>query len=178
MEEEHQLNRFNEIPLGLKIVGLFNMILGLFLISILFIPFLLGVILGYARYETFGSLGGLLLYVIIFRLLLALFYFTSFLLFFSSIDIFIGNSRAKKLIIISYPIIILSLAYRHFVYIDNITTLVCINYLILALFYIFSNHHAVKFFNNKGTKFNLVVPLSIVFLIYLVGFWIGKISFN
>jgi len=176
--EEHKLNRFNKIPLGLKIVGLFNMILGLFLISILFMPFFLGVVLGYAKYETFFSLGGLFLYIIVFRLLIALFYFTSFLLFFSGIDIFTGNSRAKRMILISYPIIIFSLAYRHLVYINNISTFVWIISLIIALFYIFFNRNAIMFFSNKGTKLNLNIPLSVLCLFYLLGFWLGKVLFN
>ena len=178
MAEEYKLWKFNEIPLGLKLVGLCNVVLGAYLISMLFVAFFLGVFLGYVVYETFSSLRALLLYIIVFRFLMTLFYFSSFLLFFSGIDILTGNSRAKKMILISAPVIILSLAYGHFINIGNIPTFTLISYLVISLIYIFYNRNAVKFFSNKCLKLKLAIPLSILFIIYLLGFWIGKSSFN
>jgi hypothetical protein len=173
-----QLCKLNEMPLGLKIIGLFNIIMGIILIYSHLFVFTLGVFLGYVDYSTFNNIGSLLLYIIVFRLALALFCFSVFLLFFSGIDIFIGDSRAKKMIIISTPIIILSLAYGGFVYFNSFLLLALISYLVIMLVYVLYNNNAVNFFRNKGTRLNLKAPFGILFFLYLLGFWLGKIFFN
>jgi len=178
MAEKFQSYEFHEIPLGLKIIGLFNIILGFILIYSHSLVFGLGVILGFVEYTTFNSVQSLLLYIIVFRLILALFYFSTFLLFYSGIDIFMGNSRAKKMILISAPVVILSLAYGGFSYFNIFPPLISISYLVIMLVYVLYNNNAVNFFRNKGTRLNLKAPFGILFFLYLLGFWLGKIFFN
>jgi hypothetical protein len=173
MTEDCKLWKFSEIPLGLKVIGLFNIILGLFLSYVfLFIFMVWGLFCCVAR-SNFHSLQDLLFFIIIIRLIMVVFYFSLFLLVISGIDIFTGNSRAKKMILISAPVIVLLLAYKRFPYISNVPTLVLAGYLIASLVYIFCNSNAVRFFSNKGTKLKLIMPLSIFLLFYLLGFWIG-----
>jgi hypothetical protein len=178
MTEEYKLWKFDEIPLGLKIIGLSNIILGFILIYVFCFIFILGGILCYVARSDFSTIGDLIFFIVIVRSIMFLFYFSSFLLFFSGIDILTGNSRAKKMILISVPVIILSLAYGHFVNLGNIPVFAWIGYLVASLIYIFCNRNADKFFSNKGPKLKLAIPLSILLIIYLLGFWIGKSSFS
>lgn len=173
MAEDYRLWKFNEIPLGLKAIGLFNIILGLFLPYVfIFIFMIWGLFCCVAR-SDFRSLQDLFFFIIVDRLVLILFYFSSYLLVISGIDIFTGNSRAKKMIVISTSVILFCFLYVKFLFIDNIPRIIWASYLIASLVYIFFNSNAVRFFSNKGTKLKLIIPLSIFLLLYLLGFWIG-----
>jgi len=174
MEEESWLNKFNKIPFGLKVIGLFNIIFALILMYIFFFIFVLLGVLCYMARNEYSNFQSLLLSIIVYRLILIIFYSSTFILFFSGIDIFTGNSRAKKMILIAAPIIIFCFTFIRFLFIDNIPRLFWVSYLIISLVYIFCNRNAVKFFSSKGTKLNLAIPLGIMFLIYLLGFWFGK----
>jgi len=164
----------NEIPLGLKIIGVLNIILGATLIYKFLFPFILLVILCYVSRSSFSNSQDFIFSIIVYRLIYAFFYLALYFIFFSAIDIFTWNSRAKKMILIAAPIIIFCFTFIRFLFIDNIPRLFWISYLIISLVYIFCNRNAVKFFSSKGTKLNLAIPLGIMFLIYFLGFWFGK----
>ena len=197
MTEEHQIGKLEGIPLGLKIIAFGNIIFGSFIIITIFPFFVLSVVLGYVDYDIFCGFWDWFIDQVITRFILSIFYFSAFLLFWSGINIFKKNLKVKKLIVTSASIMAFSIpafAASFMVRFNfctkgkldfgliakpvNIFVVLLFVYSLILLICVFFNHKNFGLLDSGKCKVNIKIPLIIFVMIYLLGFWFGKIFFN
>jgi hypothetical protein len=196
MTEKHQIREVEEIPLGLKIIAFGNIIFGFLLIVAIFPSFILSVVLGYVDYNIFCGFWDWFLDQVIVRFILSIFYFSAFLLFWSGVDILNNNLQVKKSIVVSASTVVFSvpafvvlflvrynlcskgkLDFQLIAEPARIFITLLFVYSLILLIYVCSNHK-YGLLSNAKYKVSIKIVLIIFIVLYLLGFWFGKIFFN
>jgi hypothetical protein len=193
-------SEFKGVPLSLKIIALSNIFLALYLITIVLPFFILWVVLGFVDYLSFYGFWDWFLDQVVTRFVITAAFFSCFLLFLSGVDILNRNIRVIKLMSISAPMIILSILWylifypsiSYYIYPKHglnlkgvfgeslfiIALAILVVYFLWLFLCVLRKNEIIKFFKRSSTLVFLK-GVSIAFLlIYLLGFWLGKIFFN